>query len=171
MNVKWMSSGIILMALSAMAPAASAADFHLEKNEKLLFGFQRLKSKKTLSVAMADNKAYIVYRYGPAEVTEFEFPKDKTKSFSAFTYSHYFRGGPGNAGVDLNYLRFTNDAFEYLIYDEYSADDDQKHVGVKVTNGKTKKTVDIKGDPATVQGSLGAFRFMKGIQKDDYLPQ
>lgn len=171
MKVKGTGIGIVLMALLAMAPAASAADLHLENNEKLLFGFKRIKSKKTLSVAMANNKAYIVYRYGPPGVTEFEFPKDKMKSFSAFTYSHYFRGGPGNAGVDLNYLRFTNDAFEYLIYDEYSADDDQKHVGVKVTNRKTKKTVDIKGDSTSVQGSLGAFRFMKGVQKDDYLPQ
>ena len=57
-----------------------------------------------------------------------------------------------------------------MIYDEYSAEDDKRLVGIKIKNLKTKRIIDIKGDPNSSKGSLVEFRFMDNIKTDEYVP-
>ncbi len=129
-----------------------AGDYLLQKGETLLFAF-KTKSGKIVSMAMGAHKRYLIYRFGKKGHIEFIYPPDRKDSFSKFTYSHYLRGGPMNAGVDLNFLRFVNKGYLYVLYDEFSAEDHSRAVGVKVIKDETP-LVDIKGIPGTAKGRL-----------------
>lgn len=87
---------------------------------------------KILSICVSEEQPnYIIYRFGTKEKIELEFPDNKIDSWSKFTYSYYLRGGEKeNAGLDLNYLSFSRNGFEYQVYQEYSAEDDATNVGV-----------------------------------------
>jgi hypothetical protein len=103
--------------------------------------------------------AYIVYRFGTKDKVEFEFPEKNQGSWPKFKYSFYLRGGGiQNEGIDLNYVYFTNSNIKYVIYDNYYSRGEEHKVGIKVTNLKTKRSVDIKGDYKTRKGTMADFR-------------
>lgn len=136
------------------------------ENEVLLFSFKLGDVPKTLSVCVSKTQPdYIIYRFGTRDKIEFEFPVNKTDSWSKFTYSYYLRGGGAeNAGMDMNYLMFENDEYEYKVYEEFIAEDNVTNVGVKITDKSTKKEMDIKGLSNSIQGSLVSLRENKKIK-------
>jgi hypothetical protein len=130
----------------------------LLKNEEIIFSFDTKKGKRMMLVKDKAN-AYIVYRLGTKDKVEFEFPEKNQTSWSKFKYSFYLRGGGiQNEGMDLNYVYFTNRNIKYVIYDTYYSIGEKHEVGIKVTNLKTKKSVDIKGDYKTRKGTMIDFR-------------
>lgn len=145
-----------------------ANDFHVHKNEKLVFGFITEKNNKILSISMDNKNQYIVYRYGSEKRVELEYPEELSNSFDKFIYSYYLRGGPNNEGIDLNYLRFYNGNYEYVIYHEYVAENSKISIGVNIRNIKSSKTIDIKGKPESIEGSLVDLRFIKSIKTDSF---
>ncbi|BAF71700.1 hypothetical protein [Sulfurovum sp. NBC37-1] len=131
------------------------ANEHLEKGEKLLYSFKTQKGK-TVTIAVGANDSYMVYRYGKEGKIEFEYPKNRKNSFGKFTFSSYFRGGGAqNEGLDLNALSFTNKSYKYTIFDEYSAADESRDIGIRITK-KGKKITTIKGVVKTIKGSLSS---------------
>ena len=161
-----MKRKVKLVSLLLLVPLALFADFNLKTNEKLLFGFHTPKGK-SLSIAIDQNNRYIVYRFSKGKKVELQYPKNLTHSFKKFTYSYYMRGGMGNAGEDLNYLRFQVGPILYVVYDEYTSDDDSRFVGIKVRDANSgKEYADIQGDPKTVTGSLSDFRDLN-VRQDD----
>lgn len=134
------------------------------EGEKVVFGFQVADSKKIVSICMADDESYLVYRFGTMDNIELEFPEDRENSFSYFTYSYYLRGGGiENAGLDLNSFKFSNGGYQYQVYDDYEAETGIKAVGIRVTDEKTGKETDITGDSNSVIGSMLPFRDMGKI--------
>lgn len=130
------------------------------ENEEVLFYFKVTQSAKALAICTSTNQPdYIVYRYGTREKIELEFPASKVESWQQFTYSYYLRGGgPGNEGLDLNYLRFGNGGYKYEVYQVYSAADDAMQVGVRITDKATNKRTEIKGVSESMKGSLAVLR-------------
>jgi len=128
-------------------------------NEDVLFSFKVVDSQKTLSVCVAKNDDYIVYRFGTKDNVELEYPANRGDSWINFTYSYYLRGGGAeNAGLDLYYLSFENSGYAYEIYQEYDAASNLTNVGVKVTVISTGNVTDIKGQSDSVKGSLLSLR-------------
>ncbi len=125
-------------------------------DEEVLFSFDTSDSSKTLSVCVSKTQPdYIVYRFGTKDKIELEFPENKSDSWSKFTYSYYLRGGGSeNAGMDMNYLVFNNDGYEYKIYQEYTAIDEITQVGLKITDTVGNKETDIKGLSKSIEGGL-----------------
>jgi len=142
-----------LLLFALLSVSLFSGDDLLQQGETLLFSF-RTKSKKIVSLALGPQEKYLVYRFGRKGHIEFVYPQDKKNSFSKFTYSYYLRGGGAmNAGLDLNFLRFSNQGYLYVVYDEFSSEDHSRAVGVKVIkDGKT--LVDIQGIPETAKETL-----------------
>ncbi len=138
----------------------------VKKNETLIFSF-KTKAGKTAVLASDSDNRYIVYRFGTKDNIELEYPAslDNT-SWQNFTYSYYYRGGGKmNAGMDLNYIDFTNNDYSYRIYNEYYSEDESVANGILVTDSKGKET-DIKGINKTVEGSLVELRFNELIKRE-----
>ena len=138
----------------------------VKKNETLIFSFKTKAGKTAVLASDSDNK-YIVYRFGTKDNIELEYPAslDNT-SWQKFTYSYYYRGGGKmNAGMDLNYVDFTNNDYNYRIYNEYYSEDDSVSNGILVTDSKSNET-DIKGINKTVKGSLVELRFNELISRE-----
>jgi len=57
--------------------------------------------------------------------------------------------------LDLNALSFTNKSYKYTIFDEYSAADESRDIGIRISR-KGKKIVTIKGVVKTIKGSLSS---------------
>ena len=124
-------------------------------NEKVILSFNIDESRKILSVCVSDEQDYIVYRFGTSENIELEYPSDKKDSWNKFIYSYYLRGGgKENEGLDLNYLQFEIGNYLYEVYEEYSANDDRIHVGVKIIDKTNNNEIDITGDYKNKIGSL-----------------
>jgi hypothetical protein len=58
-------------------------------DENVIFSFLTDNLQKTVSVCMAKDQSYIVYRCGTKDNVELEYPGDKTNSWFNFTYSSY----------------------------------------------------------------------------------
>jgi hypothetical protein len=128
-------------------------------NEDLVISFDIRNSSKSLIVCVSAQADYIVYRFGMKNHVELEYPEDKTNSWTNFTYNYYLRGGgPGNEGLDLNSLSFTNNGFKYEVYENYSAVDDKTDIGVKITDPNTNKETDLNGVLSSKSGSLISLR-------------
>ena len=131
--------------------------FAQNPNEKIIYSFKTKKGKlMRLSLDTVSNT--LTYRYGTKNKTELEKTDNLNDDKVVFAYSFYFRGGPGNAGLDLNYVEFTNKNFTYIIYDEYSADDDSRDVGIRLKNNTNNKEYTIKALPKSIKGDLSFFR-------------
>ncbi len=131
---------------------------YLRTNEHLILSFQTNTDKQVYLVKDTSNK-YISYRYGTKDKIQFEYPATEKDSWSRFTYSYYLRGGgKANEGMELNYVYFTNGGYQYVIYHTYFAAGEKSEIGIKVTDLKTHKTVDIKGNYKTRRGTLVDFR-------------
>ena len=140
--------------------------------EKIIFSFETDKGK-TMSLSMDKNNKYLVYRFGQSGKVELQYPTELTNTFDKFTYNYYMRGGgPGNAGLDLNYVSFTGDTHKVIIFDEYSAGDpdnpkESETVGIRLVDLKTGKEIKIRGLIKTKKGTLVDFRDNGLIQVKD----
>jgi hypothetical protein len=106
------------------------------------------KSQKTLSLCAIQptdaNNGYMIYRFGTAQKIELEYPKDKTDSFTQYTYSTYYRGGgKQNIGLDLMSVYFTNDNIQYEVFSNWSAEDEKISYGV-IVHGETDITLECR---------------------------
>jgi hypothetical protein len=138
-----------------------------KKNETMVFSFLT-KSRKTVSICVADGESYIVYRLGTKNKIELEFPGTKSDSWSKFRYSYYMRGGAaGNDGMDINYLRFEDKGLYFSVYEEYSAVDNKKACGIKTINESSGRETDTAGIPDSIRGSLTTLRNYQNIQVEE----
>lgn len=143
------------------------AQKYLLPNEQLIYSFETQSGKK-LVLAKDKNDKYIIYRFGTKNKIEFEFPEKTKASWGKFKYTFYLRGGGSqNEGMDLNYIKFLNGDYKYVIYDTYYAVENETAIGIKITNVKNNKTTDIKGKRSTRKGSLIDFRFNKLLKIED----
>ena len=120
-------------------------------DEDVLLSFQVENSQKVLSVCVAKDQSYIVYRYGTANHIELEYPADKTDSWSKFKYSNY----TDSDGTDCQ-LSFENGGYQYEI-GQYNSVDSENPEGIDVTvtdlaNPATASH--INGQSDSVIGSL-----------------
>jgi hypothetical protein len=138
-------------------------------NERVIFSFNTQNGKQ-VTLNKDSSNAYIIYRFGTKDKIEFEFPRKSKDSWIAFKYSFYMRGGGiQNEGMDLNYIYFINKGFKYIIYDTYLASGNKQIFGIKIINLKTKKIIDIIGDPKTRKGTLIDFRDNNLLKIEDEL--
>jgi hypothetical protein len=143
----------------------------LLKNEEIVFSFDTKKGKHAVLAKDKANK-YIVYRFGKKDKVEFEFPKKNQSSWLKFKYSFYLRGGGvQNEGEDLNYVSFINKNIKYVIYDTYYSVGGKLSTGIKVTDTKTNKSVDIPGNYKTKKGTLIDFRDNNLIEISEEIPE
>lgn len=163
-------SNTIILWLLLLITGVGNGQSYLLPNEELVYSFNTTNGK-TMVLAKDKNDGYLIYRFGTPNKIELEFPEKTKASFDQFTYSYYLRGGGvQNEGMDLNYIKFTNGDYQYLIYDTYYAIGEESELGIKITHLKTKKTTDIKGDEKTQKGTLIDFRFNNLLKIED-LPE
>ncbi|WP_298117315.1 hypothetical protein [Flavobacterium sp.] len=149
---------------------ASSQNYVLQ-NEILVFGFETQNGKKMV-LAKDKNDAYIIYRFGTKNKIELEFPSKNEDSWKKFEYSFYLRGGGiENEGMDLNYVKFSNGEYKYLIYDTYYSINNEKLLGIKITNLKSGEITDIVGKKGTRKGTLIDFRFNKLLKINDEIEE
>ncbi|WP_426094356.1 hypothetical protein [Flavobacterium sp. DSR2-3-3] len=143
------------------------AQKYLLPNEKLIYSFETQNGKK-LVLAKDQNDKYIIYRFGTKNKIEFEFPEKTKESWNLFKYSFYLRGGGiQNEGMDLNYIKFINGDYKYVVHDTYYAVGNVNSILIKITNLKNNKTTDIRGKEKTQKGNLTDFRFNKLLEIED----
>ena len=145
---------------------ASNLDDHLRgEKEELLFGFDVAGSKKKLAVCYR-GEDYIVYRFGTKDCVEFQYPEYVEDAWNSMTYDYYMRGGGvENLACDLNYLTFEHEDYTYQVYDEYDTESESSSIGILVTDKKTEKVTDIKGNIESKHGSLNNLRWNSLIKK------
>ncbi len=150
-------TGLLLMLL--FFTKNTFAQNYILPNEKVVFSFITKNCKKMV-LAKDKNNNYLIYRFGSTQKIELEYPKDKNMlSWSKFRFSFYLRGGGvQNEAMDLNGLHFEIDNFKYSLYQNYYAAVNQKAIGLRLTNLKTHKIIDIKGKNKTLKGNLYDFR-------------
>jgi hypothetical protein len=161
---------LLLLLLAAISAAAQTTDPLRRQGESTIIAFQMADSSKYVSVCQSQSleNSYIVYRFGTSSKVELEYPKDLSNSWNEFESSYYFRGGgASNEGLDLNYIRFTSGSWEYVVYQEYSAESSTTSVGIRLTRLKDGKKYDLHGKPDTLQGSLVPLRDNDRIPKGD----
>ena len=138
----------IFFILVAFSVEAKPIDPLRQKGETTLLAFRMKNSGKYLSVCQgkADGRDYLVYRFGKPSAVELEFPVKKKDSWDEFRYWWYLRGGgPQNDGMDLNYLAFVNNDWEYVVYEEYVAVYDSYEVGVLLVRPSDCKYINLPG--------------------------
>lgn len=141
-----------------LTQALFAQTEYVKSNEELVFSFKTNKGKKVVLAKEKDDK-YLVYRFGTKDKIEMEFPGDRQNGWSKFKYSYYNRGGgKSNAGIEIQNIIFENDGYKYVIYYNYSAEEDEQTVGILVMNETTGKESKIIGNTDTVEGSLMQIR-------------
>lgn len=154
---------IVILILVISVPAFAQL---IEKGETEIFRF-KTNAGKTAVICKGENESYLVYRFGTNSKVELRYPADLNESsWELFTYSYYFRGGgKENAGLDLNYLTFTNNGYTYKLYQEYSAEDNSEAAGVIIT-GMDINDTDIKAVKNSVKGSLIDLRYIEKLKNE-----
>jgi hypothetical protein len=163
--MKWLFLSLLCFTINA-----SAQTKILLPGEEVVFSFKTTNNKEVV-VAKSKSNQYLVYRFGSSSKVELEYPSAKdTTSWKKFSYSYWLRGGgPANEGIDLNYLYFISEDYRYVVYHTYFSVDEKSSVGVKVTNMKTGKTIDIPGNIKSVKGNLVNFRDSLQVAEGDEL--
>ena len=130
------------------------------ENEQVILSFELEGTSKIISICEADHdENYIVFRIGTSNEIDFEFPKNKEDSWNKFIYSYYLRGGGEfNEGLDLNYLSFEDKGKQYEVYQEYTAEQDNIMVGLKIVDLESSQETILPGIGETVNGSLVSLR-------------
>ena len=128
-----------------------------ENTEKVVFSCAIAKPAKIVSLCsskeLTRDRGYLQYRFGLPGKIELEFPKEREQTQSAFKYSHYFR-----AQFDQTEISFTQDGYEYAIFDDYNGEQKpaQHDQGVRITppnNGK-EVTLSCRGKARAQYGDL-----------------
>jgi len=121
-----------------------------------------------LVIAMDNEYAYLVCRYGTMAGIELEFPVEKTDAWKQFYYSYYFRaGGDMNEGLELNYLYFENKDHKYVVYQNYYSQHPDMEYGIKIIDLETDMETVIPAELKTVKGSLLPLRDHEMVQEGD----
>ncbi|WP_160140144.1 hypothetical protein [Chryseobacterium sp. c4a] len=153
--------------LFALALPLSIWAQYLLPNEEVIYSFETKNGKKMILVKDKKDE-YIQYRFGNKNKVEMEFPMERTKdSWKKFTYNSYMRGGgKQNSGMELHYLSFKNNGYQYQLYKSYYAEDGSYSTGVTVTDSKGKET-DIPGIYKSIKGNLSSLDESKLIVKEN----
>jgi len=111
----------------------------------------------------------LVFRYGTPSNWEIVFTDDLDDDEAIFSSSGYFRGGGiDNAGLDLNYLHFNYDGYNYTLFDEWSAEGETHEHGVRIdaTEGSTTPDVDdISAIESSVTGGI-SYTMFEGLTQE-----
>lgn len=140
---------------------------YLLPNEEIMYSFET-KSGKKMTLVKDKKNEYIQYRFGNKNHVDMEFPSERTKdSWKKFKYNSYSRGGgKQNAGMELNYLTFTNNGYQYQLFRSYYAEDESYSTGITVTDSKGKET-NIAGIYKTIKGCMCHIEESGLIEKED----
>ncbi len=164
--IKRLNRNLFIVLMLSLSNLISAQEYLLP-NEKLIYSFETQNGKK-LVLAQEKKDKYIIYRFGTTNKIEFEFPEKTKESWNLFKYSFYLRGGGiQNEGMDLNYIKFINGDYKYVIYHTYFAVENVNSIGIKITNLKNNKTTNIIGKEKTQKGTLIDFRFNNLLEIED----
>lgn len=140
------------------------AALNLLQNEKLILTFVMKRSHKRVTIAIDKNQKYLVYRYGAPGHVELTYKKHRNERKNKFRFIK-----EDNAGYQRYYIRnliFTNNNYQYTVYDNYI----ESHItaldgtGIKIINTKTLETILIKGDEDSKQGKLDYLQTLKWIK-------
>jgi len=114
------------------------------------------------------NDGYIQYRFGNKDHVEMAYPAEKNKdSWKKFKYRSYMRGGgKQNAGMELNYLTFSNNGYQYQLFRTYYAEDSSYATGITVTGANGKET-NINGIYKSIKGCMCHLQESDLIEKED----
>ena len=133
----------------------------LKSNEEMLFSFKTT-SEKTIQIVKDIEDKYIFYRAIKKGKVEWEYPEKNEESWSAFKFTYYFRPNGNDLVMDLNFLEFYHEGYQYVVYLIYYEADATDKVGVRFTDIKTQKIIDVKGIRKTVKGELrGLYNYEK----------
>jgi hypothetical protein len=156
-----MKSAILVLAFLVFAFSAKSQ----APSEVNILSFKTDKGKVVqLNEDTASNS--LVFRYGTLGNWEIVFIDNLDDDEAIFSSSGYFRGGGiDNAGLDLNYLHFNYDGYDYSVFDEWSAEGETHAHGVRIeaTAGSTTPDVaDLSADEASVVGGF-SYRDYEGL--------
>ncbi len=156
-----------ILFLFALALPLSIWAQYLLPNEEIIYSFETKNGKK-MTLVKDKKDGYIQYRFGNKNKIEMEFPAERTKdSWKKFTYNSYMRGGgKQNAGMEVHYLSFKNNGYQYQLYKSYYAEDASYSTGVTVTDTKGKET-DITGIYKSIKGNLSSLNDSDLIVKEN----
>ena len=141
--------------IELMPEKDSFVDYLCADNENVLISFKIEKSFKIVSVCIAKDESYIVYRFGTQDNIEFEFPENKTGSWNEFTASHGLQ-----RITDMYFLEFINYEYKYIVYhhlwlDEYDHETVVgSNYGVGITNISTGEHKNLPGVSGSIIGGL-----------------
>jgi hypothetical protein len=128
-----------------------------ENTEQVVFSCAIKKPARIVSLCsskeLTKDRGYLQYRFGLPGKIELEFPKQREQTQTAFKYSHYFR-----AQFDQTEISFTQDGYEYAIFDDYNGEEKpaRHDQGVRITppnNGK-EVTLACRGKARAQYGDL-----------------
>lgn len=155
-----------VLLFSLMIPMFSLAQYLLP-NEETVFSF-KTGNGKVMALVKDKKNEYIQYRFGSKDHVEMEFPDERTKeSWKKFQYNSYHRGGgKENAGMEVDNLSFTNNAYQYLLFRTYFAEDEKVTAGIIVMDSKGKETR-ISSNYKTIEGCICNLEDTGMIQKED----
>jgi hypothetical protein len=125
----------------------------LKSNEEMLFSFKTT-SGKTIQIVKDIEDKYIFYRAIKKGKVELEYPEKKEQSWSAFKFTYYFRPNGNDLGMDLNFLEFYHEGYQYVVCLIYYEADATDKVGVRCTDIKTQNFHDVKRIRKTVKGDF-----------------
>jgi hypothetical protein len=149
----------LLSFLFLISPMMIIAQGLINPSEKILYSFNT-DNKKKVVLALDTLTNTMIYRFGTEAKTELEIKDNLDDTIRVFTYNFYMRGGGAeNSALDLNYIVFENNGFEYRLYDEYSAEDNSSEIGIRVMDLQTNAVTEMKGEEKSKRNSLVDFRF------------
>ncbi|KAF5435095.1 hypothetical protein C5S36_03845 [Candidatus Methanophagaceae archaeon] len=160
---KIMSNKLVLLILILLFAVAYSWGYNERlglPNENVVFSFVS-EDEKVISVCVAEDESYLVYRFGTPDKIELQFPSDSelVYSWELFSFEYYFRGGGDkNEGLDINYLYFTFDDLSYEVYHEYYSVDNITSIGARITDVNTDYEYHLVGNPETIKGNLSNLR-------------
>lgn len=134
--------------------------------ENVVFSFAIPDSEQILTVCLASGeREYLICRLGKPDRYELQYPQKLPNSWDKFSYSTMVRRSQAATTLELSYLIFNDKDFIYTVYQEYQAKQGEETIGLKVEEPATGKVLELKGDPATVIGSLRLLRHEKRIRQ------
>ena len=125
----------------------------LDANEEIIFSFKTVNGK-SIQIIKEKNDKYIFYRASKNGKIELEYPEKNTDSWKKFHYTYYFRPNSNDLGMDLKFLEFTNEGYQYVVYDIYYESGNEQKMGVRCTDQKTQKIFDLRAVRKSAKGDL-----------------
>ena len=147
-----------VLSLAVCVPSQVCSESFLQPGETSIFSFS-LEDGSRVFLCVGEDEEYLTFRMLRADTLIFQYPAvPDSNSWRLFEYSSYSRGvGAANMGMDINSLTFDADSVVYTLYDEYYAEDESYHDGLRMVSPRGE--VDLEGVPESVTGSLIPFRF------------